>query len=66
MWEPVESGPRKGFRFEKKLWNKALDDYYKVHGWNKNGIPTKERLETLNLKYVGEELEGLGKYESKK
>ena len=66
MWESVESGPRKGFRFEKKLWNKALDDYYKVHGWNKNGIPSKERLETLNLKYVGEELERLSKYESKK
>jgi aldehyde:ferredoxin oxidoreductase len=66
MWEPVESGPRKGFRFDRESWDKALDDYYKVHGWNKNGIPSKERLETLNLKYAGEELERLGRYDRKK
>ena len=66
MWEPVESGPTKGFQFNKESWNKALDNYYALHGWNENGIPGKKILENLNLKYVGEELERLGKYDIKK
>lgn len=26
-----------------------LDDYYKIRGWDKNGIPTKQRLKKLGL-----------------
>jgi aldehyde:ferredoxin oxidoreductase len=37
--------------FEQKL----LDDYYEFKGWNKDGIPTVETLEKLDLGYVGEE-----------
>ncbi len=29
--------------------DKLLDDYYKLRGWDKNGIPTKEKLEELGL-----------------
>lgn len=29
--------------------DKLLDDYYKLRGWDKNGVPTKEKLEELNL-----------------
>jgi len=29
--------------------NKLLDDYYKLRGWDKNGIPTKKKLEELDL-----------------
>lgn len=65
MWEPVESGPHKGFKFDKGSWNEALDNYYSLHGWDENGIPSKKTLENLNLKYVGEDLERLGKYETK-
>lgn len=28
---------------------KLLDDYYEERGWNKNGIPTKEKLKKLDL-----------------
>jgi len=66
MWEPAESGPNKGFQFNKESWDKALDNYYALHGWNETGIPGKKILEDLNLKYVGEELESLGKYAAKK
>jgi aldehyde:ferredoxin oxidoreductase len=31
--------------------------YYKYKGWNKEGIPTRERLHELDLDYVAEDLE---------
>jgi len=30
-------------------FDKMLDDYYKLRGWDSNGIPTKETLEALDL-----------------
>lgn len=65
MWEPRDSGPNKGFRLKKELFDEVLDHYYKLHGWEKDGIPSKKVLESLNLKYVGEDLERLGKYREK-
>lgn len=35
---------------------RLLDEYYKFQGWNKEGIPTKETLEKLDLGYVYEDL----------
>ena len=40
-----------------------LTEYYKVHGYDlETGIPTRERLELLGLKYVADELEAHGPY----
>lgn len=39
---------------------KAVDNYYKLRGWNSEGIPTKEKLEELGMKYVSQELERRG------
>ena len=33
-----------------------LDSYYKLKGWNKDGIPTLASLYDLDLDYVGEDL----------
>ena len=30
-------------------FDKMLDDYYKLRGWDQNGIPTEETLENLGL-----------------
>jgi len=35
-----------------ELEAKLLDEYYKYRGWNKEGIPKKETLESLGLDYV--------------
>ena len=32
-----------------------MDEYYKLKGWNKEGIPTKESLQELGLDYVSED-----------
>ena len=34
---------------------KLLDDYYEFKGWNRDGIPNKETLDKLGLKYVSED-----------
>ena len=37
------------------LEKELLDSYYKLKGWNEDGIPTKETLDKLGLGYVSEE-----------
>jgi aldehyde:ferredoxin oxidoreductase len=41
---------------------KLLDEYYKLKGWNNQGIPTKESLHELGLDYVSEDFEKRGVY----
>ena len=43
-----------------ELEEKLLDAYYKFKGWDKDGIPTKESLQALDLGYVAEDLEQRG------
>ena len=43
-----------------ELEENLLSTYYKFKGWNTNGIPTKERLQELDLGYVAEDLEKRG------
>jgi benzoyl-CoA reductase subunit BamB len=38
-----------------ELEEELLDAYYKLKGWNNDGIPTKESLLELGLDYVSEE-----------
>lgn len=44
--EPVTSGPSKGKVTELEV---MLDEYYSVRGWDKEGVPTEEKLEELSL-----------------
>ncbi len=49
---PPEDHWKKRFpELEKEL----LDEYYKLKGWNNDGIPTKESLNELGLGYVSED-----------
>ncbi len=38
-----------------ELEEKLLDEYYKMKGWNNDGIPTVESLQDLGLDFVSEE-----------
>jgi aldehyde:ferredoxin oxidoreductase len=42
------------------LEEQLLSTYYKFKGWNNDGIPTRERLEELDLGYAAEDLEKRG------
>jgi len=39
----------KGVSLDRKKFAKMLDEYYKHHGWSKNGVPTDETLRRLGL-----------------
>jgi len=57
--EPMEDGPVKGQVFE---LDPMLDDYYRARGWNlKTGFPTREKLDSLGLSAVADQLEKLHK-----
>ncbi|MFZ3101354.1 MAG: aldehyde ferredoxin oxidoreductase N-terminal domain-containing protein [Desulfitobacteriaceae bacterium] len=43
-----------------KLEEKLLSTYYKFKGWNNDAIPTRARLEELDLGYVADDLEKRG------
>ncbi len=57
--KPPEDHWKKRFpELEKQL----LDQYYKLKGFNDQGVPTKESLHELELDYVAEEFEQKGIY----
>jgi benzoyl-CoA reductase subunit BamB len=43
-----------------ELEEKLLDAYYKLKGWNHDGIPTRESLQKLGLAYVADDFEQRG------
>jgi aldehyde:ferredoxin oxidoreductase len=60
--EPLPEGPYKGETISRNALNDTLDEYYKLRGWDKRtGIPRRRILEKLNLKYVADELQRIGK-----
>jgi aldehyde:ferredoxin oxidoreductase len=46
LTEPMPDGPAKGQVFEQ---DQLLPEYYRMRGWDQNGIPNKEKLEELGL-----------------
>jgi aldehyde:ferredoxin oxidoreductase len=49
MKEPIRDGPSRGQLVNKEDLNHMLDDYYRIRGWDSNGVPTREKLEELGL-----------------
>lgn len=39
----------KGKKIDRKKFNGMLNEYYKFHGWNRQGLPTKKTLKSLGL-----------------
>jgi len=62
MEEPVRSGPYKGYRCEKENWDKMLDEFYDLHGWDREtGLQTRTSLMKLGMENVVHELEMAGR-----
>ncbi|MBU7031486.1 MAG: aldehyde ferredoxin oxidoreductase family protein [Theionarchaea archaeon] len=47
--EPLTRGSFKGTKIDRKSFEKMLDWYYEIRGWDANGIPTAETLKKLGL-----------------
>lgn len=59
--DPLPPGPwprMPGSVIDREKYDELLTEYYKAHGWDKkDGIPTREKLEELNLNDVAQELQ---------
>ena len=53
---PVPSGPFKGDTIDPVKWEGMLDEYYRLRGWDSNGVPTRKKLTELGLKDVADKL----------
>ena len=49
FFKPIENGPKKGVSINKKEFIQARDLYYKMAGFNEEGIPSNSKLLELDL-----------------
>jgi len=47
--DPLKGGKADGHVVKPEDFNKMLDEYYRLRGWDKEGRPTKEKLKELKL-----------------
>ena len=56
--EPMPDGPLKGQYIDPKAFREAIDLYYELSGWDKDGKPTRGKLVELNLEWLIDESHG--------
>jgi len=56
MNEPIREGSSKGSVITREELDRMLNDYYAARGWDRNGIPTRAKLEELGLKDIADDL----------
>ena len=62
LMEPLRDGSFMGKPLTQGMLDSMLDNYYELRGWDKQtGIPTRDKLEAIDLKNVADELDKLGK-----
>jgi aldehyde:ferredoxin oxidoreductase len=49
FFAPINEGATKGICLDRKEYEKALDEYYELHGWDREGRPLTRTLERLCL-----------------
>ena len=60
--EPIPSGNLAGWKIDEGKYNRMLDEYYDLHGWNREtSFPYRKTLEELGLDYAADGLEKIGK-----
>ena len=47
--EPVQGGPAKGEVIDRSKFAEILEEYYSLHGWDTDGVPTEATLKKLGL-----------------
>jgi aldehyde:ferredoxin oxidoreductase len=58
---PLPDGPYKGETISRIAFNRTVDEYYALRGWDKkSGAPKRETLKRLRLQHVADELDRNG------
>ncbi len=52
FFEAFSSGPLKDKAIDRKDFADAVELYYEIEGWDKNGVPTKAKLKELDLDWI--------------
>jgi aldehyde:ferredoxin oxidoreductase len=52
FFAPFTSGPLNGVSLDKGELDRAIDTYYSMVGWDKNGVPTLAKLQELDIEWV--------------
>jgi len=47
--EPVPEGPARGAVLSREGFDPMLDEYYRLHGWDDDGVPKRDTLKRLEL-----------------
>lgn len=64
MVEPIPDGPSKGMYCPEPELQRMLDEYYRLRGWDADGIPTVARLASLGLATAAQTVAGLKRAET--
>ncbi|NHI91001.1 MAG: aldehyde:ferredoxin oxidoreductase [Candidatus Lokiarchaeota archaeon] len=54
--EKLKDGVTDGWVIDKKKYVEMLDGYYKLRGWDNNGVPSKAKLQELGLEFCEKEM----------
>ena len=49
MTEVLPAGPAKDKLFTREMYDVMLDEYYTLRGWDKEGVPTQEKIKSVCL-----------------
>ena len=60
--DPIPTGPLKGMKLQREEYDELLDTYYRLRGWNSQGVPTRETLKRLGLEDIIPTLEKSGRF----
>ncbi|MCD6593345.1 hypothetical protein J7L00_04595 [Candidatus Bathyarchaeota archaeon] len=52
FFNPRISGALSDTAIDPEKFREAIDTYYKMMGWDENGVPTREKLEELDIGWV--------------
>jgi aldehyde:ferredoxin oxidoreductase len=60
--DPIPTGPAAGWKMDPEKYNGMLDEYYDIHGWDREtSYPKRQTLVDLGLESVADDLEKIGK-----
>jgi len=52
MFEPIQSGPRQGYRVDPDKFRVALRKYFEIMNWDEGGVPREMKLAELDLDWL--------------